>query len=338
MKISKQVTDGKCRLTKFGAQPAFSRHPSLATRHVSGFTMVEIAICLAIIGIALVAIIGVLPIGINVQKDNRQETLVDQDAAVLLENIRNGARGMDGLTNYVFAITNFWTKYNPNGSVNGNPVNANGYSFANYSIAAGYPPAGSRLTNGANIIGLLTTPKYTDFNGVPISSLINGGISNHVVAWVHSISGPAVEKPPQNNDIIRSDSFSYKVLCNNAPVAADTPPLWKAQQYPAGACVTYINQNGQVTYWRATARTSGQIPGGRGSPWAQVFHLYSEELQANSHELRLTFLWPLLPNGSTGNGRHTFATTVAGQIVTNTVPDTSQLLYFFQPQSFTAVP
>src|SRR5688572_11872570 len=38
------------------------------------FTMVEIAICIAVIGFALVAIVGVLPIGMQVQKDNREET------------------------------------------------------------------------------------------------------------------------------------------------------------------------------------------------------------------------------------------------------------------------
>jgi len=37
-----------------------------------GFTIIELAICLGIIAFALVAIIGVLPIGINVQKDNRE--------------------------------------------------------------------------------------------------------------------------------------------------------------------------------------------------------------------------------------------------------------------------
>ena len=47
--------------------------------------MVEIAICLAIIGIALVAIIGVLPIGMNTQRDNREETIINQDATVLIE-------------------------------------------------------------------------------------------------------------------------------------------------------------------------------------------------------------------------------------------------------------
>ena len=71
--------------------------------------MVEIAICLAIIGMALVAIIGVLPLGMNVQRDNREETVINQDATVFLEAIRNGARGLNDLTNYVYAITNYWT-------------------------------------------------------------------------------------------------------------------------------------------------------------------------------------------------------------------------------------
>ena len=77
--------------------------------------MVEIAICLAIIGIALVAIIGVLPIGMRTQRDNREETIINQDATVFIEAIRNGARGLNDLTNYVYAITNYWTLFNANG-------------------------------------------------------------------------------------------------------------------------------------------------------------------------------------------------------------------------------
>ena len=71
------------------------------SRRAKAFTMMEVAISLAIIGIALVAIIGVLPIGMNVQQDNRQETIIGQDASVLIEDIRNGALGGDDLTNYV---------------------------------------------------------------------------------------------------------------------------------------------------------------------------------------------------------------------------------------------
>ena len=46
--------------------------------------MIEIAICLAIIGVALVGIIGVLPYGMNTQRDNREETVIGQDANTLL--------------------------------------------------------------------------------------------------------------------------------------------------------------------------------------------------------------------------------------------------------------
>jgi type II secretory pathway pseudopilin PulG len=262
--------------------------------------MVEIAICLAIIGIALVAIIGVLPIGINVQRDNREETLIDQDATVLLENIRNGARGLDDLTNYVYAITNTWTAYTAAGMFSGTPVNVNGYTYAGAFIGPGYSSSvGLPLTNGVNIIGLLSTPEYTDPNfGTPLGNIVGVSyISNYVVAYVHSLSGPAVEKPPQDNPIMLGDSFGYKLICENVPVAVDT---------------NIFNL-----------------------PIAQ--QLYARQLTANMHELRLTFLWPLLPNGSAGNGRQTFRTTVAGQLVpTNVVAN--NMLYFFQPQFFTNAP
>jgi len=58
-----------------------------------GFTMVEIALCIGIIGFALVAIIGVLPAGLQVQRDNREETIINNDVKVLLEAMRGGGKG-----------------------------------------------------------------------------------------------------------------------------------------------------------------------------------------------------------------------------------------------------
>jgi hypothetical protein len=247
--------------------------------------MVEIAISLAVIGFALVAIIGVLPIGMNTQRDNREETIINQDATVFIEAIRGGARGLDDLTNYVYAITNFYGKYNSSGAFL--PQIPLGFTYANGSLL---------LTNGMIIVGLLSSPEFLDLNLNPTNNLFMGGYSNHIVAYVRSISGPAVEKPPQNNNIVVGDSFGYRVLCVNAPVAVDTnifnlPP---AQQ------------------------------------------LYTKQLAANLHELRLTFLWPQQPNGKVGPGRQTFRTMVAGQIVTNIVA--GQILYFYQPQSFVNTP
>ena len=70
---------------------------------------------------------------------------------------------------------------------------------------------------------------------------------------------------------------------------------------------------------------------------------YSASLAANLHELRLTFLWPLLPDSLPprahyGTGHQTYRALIAGQQVldTSTVPGVN--LYFFQSQSFTNAP
>ena len=215
------------------------RHSPFAVRNSSAFTMIEIAICLAIISFAILAVIGVLPIGLNTQRDTREETIINQDATMLLEAIRSGSRGANDLTKYVYAITNSTTGVGWNTSY---------------------------LTTGARIVGLLSTPG-----------------TQHYVAYVRSMSGQAAEKPPQNNAIMLDSSFTYRVVCVNVPA---------------------VGRNNQLAY--------------------------------NQHELRMTFLWPQLPNGKVGNSRQTFRTTIAGQmIMTN---DNGQNLYFYQSQSFTNAP
>ena len=236
MRIGLEIT----RQGQVGA--AEHRRPTRASR---AFTMIEIAICLAIVSFALIAIIGVLPQGLSTQKDNREETIINQDASVLIEAIRNGARGSDYLTNYVYFITNTSSATYPN--------------FWDSTF----------LTNAANIVGLLSYP---------------GG--NHFVAYVHSISGLAAEKPPQDNTLMTDGTFSYRVVCVNVPVAV----------------------------------------AGSGN--------FNKELTNNLHELRMTFMWPLYPNGSVGNNRKTFRATIAGQLSF----DPTTLLYFYKPQAFTNAP
>jgi type II secretory pathway pseudopilin PulG len=223
--------------------------------------MIEIALSLAIIGFALVAIIGVLPIGMNVQKDNREETIINQDATVIMNAIRSGARGSDDLANYVFAITNSVTYYE-NGKPNG-PTRSYGYP----------------LPSGLRIVGLLSTPKY-----VPVT-LPKGGsgyFSNHVVAYVRSMSGPAYEKFPQNNSSVQDLAFSYRM-------------------------------------------TSEVIPYGWGNQ-------ADPNLQANLHDLRLTFRWPLRSRGQLGPGAQAFRTLVSGQLLQTN--DLSSPLYFFEPSTY----
>src|SRR5437660_4380230 len=123
----------------------------------SGSTMIEIAISLAVIGFALVAIIGILPQGMTVQKENRQETIINQDAYMFMEAIRNGGKGFDDLTNYVVAITNYWTAYSD--SARSVPhVDAHVYTNAWSDGVAN----GNCISNGLRIVGLLSTPRYVD--------------------------------------------------------------------------------------------------------------------------------------------------------------------------------
>ncbi len=275
--------------------------------------MVEIAISLAIVGFALVTIMEVLPLGMRIQRDNREATVINQDATVFMDDIRNGARGVDDLTNYVFMITNT-------------------YSGAAYAS----------LTNGAEIVGLMSTPEFVDAN-FQSTTAANAVHSNRMVAFVYSMSGPAVEKPPQSNgSLIRQSSFSYGLICENLPVGIYRSPLWLPQTYNVGASVSYVLNN-QTTYWQATANTlATDVPGNLPpSPWAR--NNYPQEFTANLRDLRLTFLWPLLPNSQPpkvfyGSGHQTYRALIAGRqgLDTSTVPGVN--LYFFQSQSFTNAP
>jgi type II secretory pathway pseudopilin PulG len=172
--------------------------------------MVEIALSLAIIGFALVAIIGVLPYAMSVQKDNREETVINQDSTVFMNAIRNGVLGLDDLTNYVVAITNEVTLYQYPG-MKTTLVGRYGYTRTSSSMSPSF-----LLNSGARIIGLLSTPKYVPAPGggkPPIS----GYYSNNVVAYVRSMSGPANEMFPQINPAVQDLAFSYRMTSEVVP-------------------------------------------------------------------------------------------------------------------------
>ena len=163
--------------------PSVGRRPSARTTGVNrrscfgaegGFTMVEIAIALGVIGFALVAIIGILPAGLEVQRDNRSETIINQDGTFWLEAIRNGALGLDNLSNNVEEIRT------PEGD----------FILGSRGLVPGNP---GEFTYGSNIIGLLT------------SALDKG--TNRIEAVITAISGSASEKETDKGQ--RDLSFKY---------------------------------------------------------------------------------------------------------------------------------
>jgi len=176
--------------------------------------MEKIALSLAIIAFALVAIIGVLPAGVKVQQENREETIINQDGLFLLEAIRTGSKGVDDLTNYVESVT---VRYG----------RLNSITFTN-TLAANVP---NRLTNGLQIIGLLSTPK---FERMPDGSTR----SNAVEAHVRAITGVAGEKSRLNDQV----AFRYRVRSEVVPFM-NRPPGWVSGRSNEFAIATNLLNN-----------------------------------------------------------------------------------------------
>jgi len=281
----------------------------LSTRQERAFTMIEIALSLAVIGFALVAIIGILPTGMNVQKENRQETIICQDASIWMEAIRSGAQGADDLTNYVIAITN-WATDLPGGT----PV-VRGYDRNGSYGGAATPSFG--LLSGNRIIGLLSTPRYTlSSNAVPGGQIIL--TSNYVVAYVKAISGGAYEKFPQTNSEIVNAGFQYRMVSEVVPYTY-YDPIWTNWADPT--LVDHTNEPGKSIY---DARVAMQ----------QVV----TNRQANMYDVRLLFRWPLFPlSGTVGNQRQAFRTIAGGWLMNtndNGYPNNYSNLFLFQPRTY----
>ena len=282
-----------------------------APRSSRAFTMIEIAICLAVIGFALAAIVGVLPLGMNVQRENREETIINHDASIFLNAIRNGEMGLDDLTNYVVSITNSWAIY-PFGK--GPSFHTNGYTYkvstSDGGTLSGYLP----MTNGLGIVGLLSTPRYALFR----SGQISGFRSNYVVANVRALSGNASEKFPQTNVDVQSLAFTYRLVPELSPYGAPYGTNYydfswiDASRFPSNT-LAYTN----------TVNYSNIV----------------RVMQTNLYDLRLIFRYPLLPNGKIGNGREVFRASVSGHLQETNAPgifnpNAPYLLYFLQPRNY----
>jgi hypothetical protein len=167
--------------------PAPCQRPATGGGKNAAFTMVEIALCLGVIAFALVAIIGVLPTGLRVQRDNREDTIINQEGLLWVEAIRSGSRGLDYLTNFVDTITI------------SNALGVTHYYNPALPVRPPSPNVGA-LTNGQAIIALLTTYKV-----VPDGQRL---ITNRVTARVRAISGSAVEKSKSALDM----AFAYQLI------------------------------------------------------------------------------------------------------------------------------
>lgn len=268
------------------------------SRAAAAFTMVEIALALAIVAFAMVAILGVLPTGLTVQKENREETLITQDGLFLLQAIRSGARGLDELTNYVDSITI-----------------SNLTLGTRETFRRGTGPRD--LSSGARIIGLLSTPKYqvaylpnsdpTDPQRIPIATN-----TNVVVARMRALSGVAAEKTPS----VADDDLSFGYL-----VTSEISPL-KPSFLPE-----------QVDFSTAPPVPEERLA--RFTRWMQTLTYQSNYHQVR---LTIRYPLIPGPNANAdiiGANAKSFRTLASGRLVTTN--DGPLTLHFLEPQTFVQV-
>jgi type II secretory pathway pseudopilin PulG len=166
----------------------------------SGFTMVEVALCLAIVAFAMVAIMGVLPAGMQVQRENREETLINFDGNTLMEAIRGGSLAASNIADRIE-----WIEVN---SSRGGRVR-----FSNS------PP--NLYLSPETVVGLLSTPKYI------YDRPRNQWITNRVFAKIHPQGGSVADKLPAYAEgvsqistkakALREMSFSYRLTSEIIP-------------------------------------------------------------------------------------------------------------------------
>jgi hypothetical protein len=137
----------------------------------------------------------VLPTGIRVQKDNREDTIINQEGLFWVEAIRSGSRGLDYLTNFVDTITI------------SNKFEVRIYTSPEFQSSVNPTYFRGILTNGQRIVGLLSTFKYP-----LLLSGVNPSFTNSVVARVRAVTGSAVEKSRAARDMAFASQLTSELV------------------------------------------------------------------------------------------------------------------------------
>ncbi len=269
----------------------------------AAFTLTELALCIAVIGLALTAIMGVLPSGMNVQRQNREDTMVAQDAQFLMEAIRGGAVGIPDLTNHVDYI--IWRR---SGAVSGLEF----YRGPNFSDAL--PGEVVPLTASWQVLALMSMPRY--------ELTPQGVVENFVQAQFRSLGGAFTEKPYRAGtgrpDPGRLETaLRYLVTVENLSNGATNLAMrWTTVPgHVASPTRPYIAFAGQTNLVQSNLLARQQL-----------------QLERSLNDLSLTFQWPVFRVGNefrTGNSRKVFRSQVMGvrQVLTTNFMGTLRPAY-----------
>lgn len=275
-------------------------HPLRAARPSGrAFTLVEIVLSLAIVAIALVAIIGVLPIGLRVQSDNQEESIISADAAIWMEAFRNGAQGATYFDPHyplkpanpppaplfnIHEIKVHWEEWrrSTGGLIRTNTAN----------------PYRDRFQRDNELIGLLSRPKYPYgvFNAAHPNNPADDVYTNWIVyADVRALNGNMADLGADMDF-----AFKYRLTPEIVPLFGVSP---NHLQTTNGVGLPILETN------LFELRLNFQ--------WPLVVG------QGGGYQTQTNFAKSL-----------TFRTIISGQQLILEHPDTGELLYFVQPRQY----
>jgi len=140
-----------------------------------GFTLAEVAIALAIVAFGLVAVLGILPMGVTVTRDNKEDTLIKNDAEYWMNAIRGGPLALEAINHVEWVELNvdgqmFRAEYAP---LMYDPWPDDPSIWPRFDTVDGLPPVEYRGTmKQANwrtdVIGWLSTPDVPPGGGVVV--------------------------------------------------------------------------------------------------------------------------------------------------------------------------
>lgn len=273
--------------------------------------MIELALCIGIISFAMVAIMGVLPLGLSVQRQNREDTVIDQEGQQWINILKNGQGGWGDLTNYLDYVLVNHQQFAGNGVGGGGSAPAI-YGFRGYFFNDTVPNPNVLLTNANDIVSFLSLPTFEADSGVVYS--------NRITAVFRSISGAQNTQIRSSNgassvrdDNQMQDSFRYQIDVELTP-AATTPSLDMMRENPSYTnlfTLESIQSGGWLNAYRLDPNNVIQVFKSKGINRADT-----DPLAATLYDLRLTFRWPVFKVGDeyrVGLGNRTFRTQIAGR-------------------------
>lgn len=276
-------------------------HRSRSVR-AAAFTMVELALCIAIVAFAMVAILGVLPLGLSVQKQNREETIVDQEAPMWVDLIRRGGIGWDEVTNYVDYVLVEHTAVNSGGG-----IRVFGFRGPFYSPEFSLPPPNAILQTPGDIVSLLSIPRFEADQGVIYS--------NRVTAVCRSFSGTFNSQiRPDRTPTFRpderqlEDAFRYQLQVELTP-ASPLPAL--GLEAATALNSPEVRSGGFLSALRLNTNLVEALR----DPF-QLQNASQDLFAATLYDLRLTFRWPVFRVGdevAVGPGQRVIRTQVFGK-------------------------